>query len=443
LNVNKNKFGMKAKVCIFMDEIKGENPFIQLGSYHEQIFNQCLIKTTLMSRLFTLILTIFCFTVFAQPSVDQRNAGFGSEGESSYAPTPYLKDCKSSATDEERYRCTVNELLKTLQKRFECPWRDLEGEYSLVIMRFIVNAEGGLERFLTLYSDNSANRPTETMNNALIKAVYSTNGQWVPLREGGKTMPREFVLPLKCNCSNAAAPEFVLVDTVPAYYADGHYQLESFIEKNIVYPDGFLSKSGRQTTVILNATIGKDGKLDTTSIRVLNLNQIDYRLSENAINIMMQLGKRSWKPATAGGEPIDYILYFKVTYIDDKNPRRGSIPMEWDITVGNNHFFNDGAAAFNEQNYIGAIELFKRAVFLDPDDKESWLMLGQAYLGARENALARTALQRAINLGNEEAKRWMIEAEKPVEVEPKMPAKEVKKRPDRTEKVKAANYGRK
>jgi tetratricopeptide (TPR) repeat protein len=251
------------------------------------------------------------------------------------------------------------------------------------------------------------------------------------------------VLPVSCSCNQQDKPVFSLLDTMPAYFADGHYQLESFIERNIVYPDGFLSKSGRQTTVLLKAVINHEGKLDSTSIRVLNLNQIDFRLSENAINILMQLSRRAWKPAMVNGHvPIDYVLHFKVTYIDDKNPKRGSIPTEWDITVGNNHFFNDGAVEFNAQNYASAIELFKRAVFLDPDDKESWLMLGQSYIGAKNNSQARVALQRAIDLGMEEAKKWMEEAQKPDEVEATLPVKEVKKRPDRTEKVKPASYGR-
>jgi tetratricopeptide (TPR) repeat protein len=399
----------------------------------------CLTNNNIMVRTFTLIVILFSFIgTFAQPSVQRVEQ---VSGQTNQVAMPYLKDCRNAANDEERYRCTLDELLKVLQKTYECPWRDLEGEYSRIILRFIVNSEGKLERFLTLYSDNSANRAAEPANNALIRAVYTTNGQWMAVREGGKAMPREFVLPVECNCSTPEKPDFRMMDTLPAYFADGHYQLESFIEKHIVYPDGFLSKSGRHTTAVLRATVSKDGKLDTTSIRVLNLNQIDFRLSENAIMILMQLAKRPWKAATtAKGEPIDYVLQFKVTYVDDKNPKRGSIPTEWDITVGNNHFFNDGAMEFNSQNYLGAIELFKRAVFLDPDDVESWLMLGQSYIGARNNSQARVALQRAIDLGSADALRWMVEAQKPDEVEPKLPAKEVKKRPERTEKVKPVSY---
>lgn len=414
----------------------------QNGFQLYQHINLSITKPIPMSRIFTLFLIFIGFVAYGQPSVDP---GFVTSGQApaSFVPMPYLKDCRNAGNDEDRYNCTMKELMQILSSRFLCPWRDLEGESSRVIIRFIVNTDGNLERFLTLYSDNFANRPSESLNNALIRAVHSTNGQWVPVREGGKNMPREFVLPVSCNCSQQDKPVFSLLDTVPAYYADGHYQLESFIERQIVYPDGFLSKSGRQTTVLLRAIVGTDGKLDSTSIRVLNLNQIDYRLSENAINIMMQLSRRPWKPATVqGGAPIEYELHFKVTYIDDKNPKRGSIPTEWDITVGNNHFYNDGAVEFNAKNYNAAIELFKRAVFLDPDDKEAWLMLGQSYIGAKNNTQARLALQRAIDLGMEEAKRWMVEAQNPDEVETKLPVKEVKKRPDRTEKVKPVTYGR-
>ncbi len=394
-----------------------------------------------MSRIFTFIISIVCFTAVAQPPVIQTDHNIVLGNDSQLQSMPYLKNCKNFTNDEERNTCTVDELLNILKSKFECPWRDLEGETSNIILRFMVNDEGGLERFLTLYSDNAANRPSEAINNALIRAVYATNGQWVPVREGGKTIPREYLLPVSCNCSDQAKPSFILLDTIPAYYSDGHYQLESFIEKHIFYPEGFLSKSGRQTTALLKALISKEGKLDSTTIRVLNLNQIDYRLSENAINILLALSRRSWKPALAKGiEPIDYTLYFKVTYIDDKNPRRGSIQTEWDITVGNNHFFNDGAFEFDNKNYTAAIELFKRAVFLDPDDKESWLMLGQSYLGAREKSAARAALERAAALGHTEAEKWMAEAEKPDEIEPKLPAKEVIKRPARTEKIRPATY---
>jgi tetratricopeptide (TPR) repeat protein len=349
---------------------------------------------------------------------------------------PYLKDCRSATNDEERNRCTLDELLKIIEKNFECPWRDLEGEFSRMVLRFIVSVDGNIEKFLTLFSDNSANRPSESINNALIRAVYNSNGQWIPVREGGRPMPREYVLPVKCSCNNPTQPEFSVLDTIPAYFADGHYQLQGFIDKNIVYPDGFLSKSGRQTTVLLKATITKDGKLDSTTIRVLNLNQVDYRLSENSINIVMQLAKRGWRPAmTKEGVPVDYTSYFKVSYVDDKNPRRGTIPTEWDITVGNNKFYNEGAVEFNSRNYANAVELFSRAVFLDPDDVESWLMLGQAYIGARNNSQARVALQRALDLGSKDAEKWMIEAEKPDDVEPILPAKEVTRRPERTERV--------
>jgi hypothetical protein len=397
-------------------------------------------KSVIMTKTFTLIFILFAYLGSSAQSSRPTTAQVTGQQIQQQA-MPFLKDCRNAANDEERLSCTMTELMKVLQKTYECPWRDLEGEYARIILRFIVNSDGKLERFLTLYSDNSANRAGEPANNALIRAVYTTNGQWVPVREGGKSMPREFVLPVECNCATPEKPDFRLMDTVPAYFADGHYQLESFIEKHIVYPDGFLSKSGRHTTAVLRATVAKDGKLDTTSIRVLNLNQIDYRLSENAVMIMMQLAKRPWKPATTAlGEPIDYVLQFKVTYVDDKNPKRGSIPTEWDITVGNNHFFNDGAMEFNAKNYLAAIELFKRAVFLDPDDTESWLMLGQSYIGARNNSQARVALQRAIDLGSTEANRWMVEAQKPDEAEPKLPAKEVKKRPERTEKVKPVSY---
>ncbi len=396
-----------------------------------------------MIRIFTLIITIFSFSAFGQPLDYQWLHEMSQPETVDFRPGPYIKDCRNASTDEERYRCTIDELLKTLRQRFECPWRDLEGENSRVVLKFIITADGKLERFLTLYSDNTANRPTESMNNALIRAVYATSGQWAPLREGGKTMPAEFVLPVSCDCSKQDKPVFELLDTVPSYFSDGHYQLESFIERHIVYPDGFLSKSGRQTTVLLKAVINKEGKLDSTSIRVLNLNQIDYRLSENAINIMMLLSQRAWKPAMAhNNEPIEFELHFKVTYIDDKNPKRGSTPMEWDITVGNNHFYNAGAVEFDQKNYQEAIELFKRAVFLDPDDKEAWLMLAQSYIGSKNRSQARIALQRAIDLGMDEAKKWIDEANKPDEVEPKLPLKEVKKRPDRTEKVKPATYGR-
>ncbi|MFO7723644.1 MAG: tetratricopeptide repeat protein [Bacteroidales bacterium] len=392
-----------------------------------------------MVRTFTLILILFSFFCsIAQPS---RPEAIQVSGQNMQLVMPYLKECRNATNDEERYLCTLDEMMKVLQSKYECPWRDLEGEYARIILRFIVTAEGKLERFLTLYSDNSANRAAEPANNALIRAVYSTTGQWVPVKEGGKAMPREFVLPVECNCSTPEKPEFRLMDTVPAYFADGHYQLESFIEKHIVFPEGFLSKSGRHTTAVLQATVSKDGKLDTTTIRVLNLNQIDYRLSENAITILMQLAKRPWNAATtATGEPIDYVLQFKVTYVDDKNPKRGSIPTEWDITVGNNHYFNDGALEFNAKNYHGAIELFKRAVFLDPDDTESWLMLGEAYVSAGNNSQARIALQRAIDLGSAEAEKWMVEAQKPDEVEVQIPVKEVRKRPTRTEKVKPVIY---
>ncbi len=371
----------------------------------------------------------------------------GQSGQKSASGTglmmPYLKNCKTAATDAERYQCTLDELVKVLGSSFVCPWRDLEGEYSRIILRFMVNNEGNLEKFLTLYSDNVANRPSDNFNAAMIRAVNTTTGQWVPVKESGKAMPREFVLPLECNCTDDKAPDIRLLDTIPAYYADGHFQLEGFIEKHIVYPDGFLSKSGRQTTVLLRAMINTEGKLDTTSIRVINLNSIDYRLSENSIHIMLNLAKRPWKPASVrGGEPIPYELFFKVIYVDDKNPRKGSVPMEWDITVGNNHFFNAGAMEFNGHNYPAAIELFKRAVYLDPDDRESWLMLGQAYIGTGQNTNARTALQRAIDLGATEAHTWMKEAQKPDVVEPPaLPDKEVKKRPDKTEKVKPVGYG--
>lgn len=396
-----------------------------------------------MRKTFTLIISILCISAIGQPALTDRASPELQSGKSSLVIMPYLKECRTVSSDEERYRCTLDELLKILEKNYQCPWRDLEGEYARIVMRFIVNSEGGLERFLTLYSENSANRPAESLNNAMIRAVYTSNGQWVPVREAGKSMPREFVLPVECSCNNPDKPLFKVLDTIPAYFNDGHYQLQNHIDKNIVYPDGFLSKSGRQTTVLLKATISKDGKLDSTSVRVMNLNQVDYRLSENSINIVHQLGKKGWKPATLkDGEPIDYTSYFKVTYVDDKNPRRGTIPTEWDITVGNNHFFNDGAAEFNSQNYAFAIELFSRAVFLDPDDVESWLMLGQSYIGARNNSKAREALKRAIDLGSADAHKWMIEADKPDDVEPILPAKEVRKRPDRTERVRPVTQGR-
>jgi tetratricopeptide (TPR) repeat protein len=394
-----------------------------------------------MKRLFFLLMLLSYFmTAGAQNNAGQKA---GNDKQTSGLIMPYLKDCKSSATDAERYQCTLDNLLKVLGNRFECPWQDLEGEYSRIILRFMVNNEGNLEKFLTLYSDNSANRESETFNTNMIKAVYTTNGDWVPVKESGKTMQREFILPVECNCSDKAKPVFKLMDTIPAYFSDGHFQLEGFIGKNIVYPDGFLSKSGRQTTALLKANINTEGKLDTTSIRVINLNSIDYRLSENAIQILLNLAKKSWKPATVrGGGPVDFEMYFKVTYVDDKNPRKGAVPMDWDITVGNNHFFNAGAMEFSSQNFNAAIELFKRAVFLDPDDKESWLMLGQSYIGARNNSQARIALKRAMDLGVTEAEKWMKEAEKPDAVEPpKLPDKEIKKRPDKTEKVRAASYG--
>lgn len=384
-----------------------------------------------MIRFFTLIfLTIFGIALYAQ------TPGISNSYQRQEA-MPYLKDCKNATSDIDRYSCTMAELLKLLSQKFECPWRDLEGEYSRIVMRFLVNGDGGLERFLTLYSENSANRPSESVNNAMIRAVYATSGNWVPVREGGKTVPREMILPVECNCSTPEKPSFSLIDTIPAFFSEGHYQLESFIEQHIVYPEGFLSKSGRQTAVLLKAEVSKDGKLDSTSIRVLNLNQIDYRLSENAIHILMKLAGKSWNPAlTSKMEPIDFTLYFKVIYVDDKNPKRGSIPTEWDITVGNSQFFNDGAVEFGDKNFVVAIELFKRAVFLDPDDKEAWLMLGESYIGARNNTEARVALQRAIDLGSSNAINWMKEAQKPDEVEPALPQHEIKKRPDKTMKVK-------
>lgn len=396
-----------------------------------------------MKRL-AAVLTCWCtILMFSIPAVMGQSGQKASPSATGGLIMPYLKNCKDAASDAERYQCTLDELVTVLKRNFVCPWRDLDGEYSRIILRFMVNNDGNLERFLTLYSDNVANRPSDNFNAAMIRAVNSTSGQWVPVKESGKAMPREFVLPLECNCTDDKAPDIRLLDTIPAYYADGHFQLEGFIEKNIVFPDGFLSKSGRQTTALLKANINPEGKLDTTTIRVINLNSIDYRLSENAIHILLNLAKRPWKPAMVrGGGPISYEMYFKVTYVDDKNPRKGSVPMEWDITVGNNHFFNSGAMEFTGQNYITAIELFKRAVYLDPDDRESWLMLGQSYIGAGQNTNARVALQRAINLGSKEAETWMKDAQKPDVAEPApLPEKEVKKRPIKTEKVKPVGYG--
>jgi tetratricopeptide (TPR) repeat protein len=388
-----------------------------------------------MSRIFTLIITVLSLSLFGQPMMEVIPAESQSFRSSVFTPTPYLRDCRSGTTDEERYRCTVNELLKVLTERFECPWRDLEDDESRLILRFMVNVDGGVERFLTLYSDNTANRPSEPFNNALIRAVYTTNGKWTPLREGGRSIPGEFVLPVSCNCSNEQRPVFQVMDTVPAYYADGHYQLQGFIHNNIAYPDGFLSRSGRQTTVLLRAMIDPNGRLDSASIRVINLNSIDYRLSENAINILLQLSRRPWRPATVGGTPIEYELQFKVIYVDDKNPKRGSIPTEWDIIIGNSHLYNDGVSQFNNREYTAAIELFKRALFLDPDDRDAWLMLGKSYIGNRSNSQARVALQRAIDLGHPDGRKWMAEAQKPDDVEPVLPAREVSTRPEQTQRL--------
>lgn len=390
-----------------------------------------------MSRVFMFLATMLMmfFSAYSQPQeAFEIEAGyFFRDGVSS--PTPFLRNCRTGTTDAERYHCTIDEMLKILEREFKCPWRDLEGDQTRVILRFMVNTEGEVERFLTLFSDNTANRAVEPFNNAMIRAVYTTSGRWVPLRESGRVMPGEFVLPVACNCSDQEKPTFSRLDTVPAYFANGHYQLDNFIQQNLVYPDGFLSRSGRQTTVLLNAKIDKTGKLDSASIRVVNLNTIDYRLAENAIKILIELGKRPWRPATVNGNPIDYSTDFKVTYVDDRNPQRSAVPTFWDIIVGNSHLYNEGVTLFNDRDYAGASELFKRSVFLDPDDRDSWLMLGKSYIGSRQNELAKPALQRAIDLGHPDGEKWMKEALKPADEKPVLPAREVRQRPERTQRV--------
>lgn len=393
-----------------------------------------------MRKNFTLIIVFISASFYLHGSpIDKFNISWMQTYMVDERSMPYLRDCRRAETDKERLECTYKELIKILEKNFECPWRDIFGEYTNIVLRFIVNTDGNTERFLTLFSDNSANKQTAAINNALIRAVYTTSGNWAPYREGGQIVPREFILPVKCNCNDIEAPKFTILDTIPALYPDGHYRLETFIEQNIEYPDGFLSKSGRQTTALLKADISKEGTLDSSSIRVLNLNSIDYRLSENAIDILLKLRHKKWQPAMVRGVgPIDYTIYFKVTYIDDKNPRRGSVPTEWDITVGNNHFYNDAISEYSNNNYAMAIELASRAVRLDPDDKDSWLLLGRAYIGAKNKEKAREAVERAIELGHENGEIWLKEVEKIDEEEiirDDKPKDDLEKRPEQRERV--------
>lgn len=323
---------------------------------------------------------------------------------------PVYEGC-DEGTEEEGYSCSIEKLFQVMQEEMECPWRDLRGEYARVVIRFFVNENGELERFHTLYSKHSANRDTRALNMALIKAINATNGNWTPARQGMQTLSKTFIVPLECACKDDQ-PELTLLDTIPAYYQDGSIQLDYFIHEHIEFPPGFLSKSGRKTTVLLKAVINEKGMIDSSSIRVRNLNFVDYRLAENAISILQKLAATPWEPARIRSEnkAIPYTHEFAVTYHDDRNPRRGEEPIEWEKWYGNSSYFNNGVVEYNEGNYAEAINYFQKALFLDPDDGEAWLELGRAYMAQYNKEKAIEALEKAMALEQKEAEKLASQA---------------------------------
>lgn len=96
-------------------------------------------------------------------------------------------------------------------------------------------------------------------------------------------------------------------DTIPAHFPGGEKALNSYIEKNLQYPQPSID-NGIEGVVGVKFLVKKDGSLDKFSIVRL----VDPDLEAEALRIVK--GMPAWDPATVGGDPVDSESVVKVLF---------------------------------------------------------------------------------------------------------------------------------
>lgn len=104
-----------------------------------------------------------------------------------------------------------------------------------------------------------------------------------------------------------AIPAMAQSDTIPAQYPGGEKALNTYISKNLKYPQASIN-NGIEGIVTLRFLVKTDGSLN--NITVVRL--VDPDLETEAVRLVK--GMPAWTPATVEGKPIDSESTLPITF---------------------------------------------------------------------------------------------------------------------------------
>lgn len=102
-------------------------------------------------------------------------------------------------------------------------------------------------------------------------------------------------------------PAMAQSDTIPAQFPGGSEALDSYIAKNLTYPQPSIN-NGIEGVVHLKFLVKTDGSLNNITIVRL----VDPDLESEAVRLVK--GMPAWTPATVEGKPVDSESTLKITF---------------------------------------------------------------------------------------------------------------------------------
>jgi TonB family protein len=335
-----------------------------------------------MIRLLYPYLFVGCLCAFADrllaqtPSTDTTIYNIADQ-----APYALFKSCLPAAhpgwnVDSMR-RCAERQLLGLVAQNIRYPeaarQKNVEG---VVVAQFVVEKDGKMSN-LNILKDIGDGCGTEAMR--VLQALAEAGLSWQPALIGGKPVRMKTVLPLRFRLQEAL-PYYIgvvgdtiytLVETQPDFKG-GADSLAAFLLNRLTYPAAYRDscKTGIVETTIL---LRHDGQIAID-------NQADFsNLGSDFAFEAIRLVNRStgrWKSASYQGRPVSTMIPVRALF---KSPKAG-------CKTANDRFdralllADEGATLLEQKQPEPAVAKLTEALALDPNNSETLLLRGNAYL---------------------------------------------------------------
>ncbi len=297
------------------------------------------------------------------------------------APYPLFRSCVPAAhpgwtTDSVR-RCAERQLLALVAQNIRYPeaarQKNVEG---VVVTQFVVEKDGKMSNF-SILKDIGDGCGDEALR--VLQALADVPMTWQPGLTGGKPVRVKTVLPLRFRLEEAL-PYYIattgdtlytMVESQPDFMG-GADSLAAFLRNRLTYPAAYRDscKTGIVETTIL---LRKDGRIAID-------NQTDFsRLGSDFTFEAIRLVNRSvgrWKPAAFQGRPVSTVIPVRTLF---KSPQAG-------CKAANERFdralllADEGANLLEQKQTEPAVAKLTEALTLDPNNSETLLLRGNAYL---------------------------------------------------------------